>query len=61
MLKIEQYPEPTRSALIRISRKYQHGHIKNNPSPIESLLGKNLGDTGEIYDLSTITFTKETP
>jgi hypothetical protein len=52
--KIEQYPETTRSVLIRISRKYQHGHVKNNPSPIESLLGNNLGDTGKVYDLSYV-------
>jgi len=56
MLKIEQHPEPTRSALNRISEKYQYGHIKNNPSPIKTLLGKDLSHEGKVYDLSQGTF-----
>jgi hypothetical protein len=53
--KLGRYPEPTRSALIRIVNKYRPNGIgQSRRDPVPDLLGQPLSSDGMIYNRSVV-------
>jgi hypothetical protein len=53
--KVAQYPEPTRSALVRISNRHRSNEIdQTRQDVVARLMGKPLSAEGMIYDRSGI-------